>query len=69
MGQDRIFERKDEMINQDQLYIEAMFGFLYKEAIALLAAGEFSVLGHDNTAIAIQSWVDNALLQRMNVTI
>jgi hypothetical protein len=62
-------KRKDEMINQDQLYIEAMFGFLYKEAIALLAAGEFSVLGHDNTAIAIQSWVDNALLQRMNVTI
>ena len=62
-------KRQMEMLDQEKIYTDAMFGFLYKEAVARLAEGKFTVLGHIDTASAIQSWVENELLKRMNVVI
>ena len=51
------------------LYIEAMTGFLYKEAVSRLARGEFSVLGHSATAKKLQTWVEKEYITRLNTGI
>jgi len=58
-----------DIFNQDELYKEAMLGFLYKEAVDKLAAGDFSVLGYQATATAIHDWVNAEFLKRINVNI
>lgn len=49
---------------KNALYNEAMFGFLYKEAVMKLRKGEFNVLGAKNTADAIQEWVEKEFIKR-----
>ena len=51
------------------LYIEAMTGFLYKEAVARLANGKLNVLGHSTTAQALQEWVEKEYISRLNTGI
>ena len=58
-----------DILNQDELRREAMLGFLYQEAVDKLAQGYFSVLGYQNTATAINNWVNKEFLRRINIII
>ena len=60
---------KRDILSQDELYKEAMLGFLYKEAVMKLKEGFFNVLGYQATAKSIQSWVDNEFLKRVGINI
>ena len=61
--------QKRDVLSQDELYKEAMLGFLYKDAVDQLAAGKFAVLGYRDTAQAIRDWVNKEFLRRININI
>jgi hypothetical protein len=56
-----------ETFNRHKLYHDAMIGFLYQDAVQKLREGYFSVLGHEETANAIDNWVNKEFLRRMGV--
>ena len=58
-----------DVFSQDELYKEAMLGFLYKDAVDKLAAGNFNVLGYRETAKTIRNWVHREFLKRLNINI
>lgn len=60
---------KRDIFDQNELYKEAMIGFLYQEAVNKLAEGYFSVLGYEETAREIHNWVNKEFLKRIGVDI
>lgn len=56
-----------EKVEANKLVHEALFGFLYKEAVAKLRLGGFNVLGHEELAEAIENWVYDEFLKRMGI--
>jgi hypothetical protein len=48
----------------DGLDNNALYGMLYKEAVELLRLGEFNVLGHESTYIALKDWVNKEYFKR-----
>ena len=60
---------KRDIFSQDDLYKEAMLGFLYKEAVDRLARCKFNVLNAQETAKAIRTWVNKQFLKRVNINI
>lgn len=65
---DRFFEETTiQSLQYNNVYHEAMFGFLYKEAVSKLREGYFEVLGHVATANAIDAWVKEEFLRRRRI--
>lgn len=53
-----------DKLGQSNVFHEAYFGFLYKQAIQMLREGRFNVLGYEDTAEAIEGWVRDRFIQQ-----
>lgn len=60
---------REQLMTQDDLHREAMYGFLYKQAFDALRQGKFGngVLNHVEIANAVEKWVKREYLNRINV--
>jgi len=62
---DEFYRRVSQWMPDENLYHNALLGFLYKEAVARLRRGEIQVLGHREVADAIDAWVRREFYQRL----
>jgi hypothetical protein len=52
--------------DNENLYHDALKGFLYKEAVEELRVGKIQIYGHQEAADAIDAWVEEQFFKRLN---